>query len=242
VHALRHARPARQRQAPSDVRGAPAARAQVGLVAADRMYGAKRDIVQALGLDIVQVGARPPAPRAAASVCRVPECGRPTALSEGPFWAKHAAGPGSGYCRLYNLCLCLGVRGRACTGAGRGRAQEFPVFRDRMPQQLLAYLRLARLQDANLLAKARSPYPTLARGTLLCLAQGALPDCTLCSSSTGPCVDSTCLYVLARCKGRRGGACGREKRCLVSGHAASRCTRHQAGTLTRVAAAAAGQL
>ena len=29
------------------------------------------------------------------------------------------------------------------------------MFRDRMPQQLLAYLRLARLQDANLLAKAR---------------------------------------------------------------------------------------
>ena len=38
---------------------------------------------------------------------------------------------------------------------GLGIVQEFPVFRDRMPQQLLAYLRLARLQDANLLAKAR---------------------------------------------------------------------------------------
>jgi len=85
VHASWHARPARQRQAPSDVRGAPAARAQVGLVAADRMYGAKRDIVQALGLDIVQVGARPPAPRAAASVCRAPGCGNPSRSAEGPL-------------------------------------------------------------------------------------------------------------------------------------------------------------
>jgi len=82
----------------------------------------------------------------------------------------------------------LGVRGRACMGAGRGRAQEFPVFRDRMPQQLLAYLRLARLQDANLLAKARAPYPTLAQGAQPCLAQGALPDRALFSFSPCACM------------------------------------------------------
>jgi histone-lysine N-methyltransferase SETD3 len=35
------------------------------------------------------------------------------------------------------------------------RAQAFPVFRDRMPVQLLAYLRLARLTDTALLAKVR---------------------------------------------------------------------------------------
>ena len=32
-------------------------------------------------------------------------------------------------------------------------AQAFPVFRDRMPVQLLAYLRLARLTDTGMLAK-----------------------------------------------------------------------------------------
>ena len=31
--------------------------------------------------------------------------------------------------------------------------QEFPIFRDRFPNQLLAYLRLARVQDPGLLAK-----------------------------------------------------------------------------------------
>ena len=31
--------------------------------------------------------------------------------------------------------------------------QEFPVYRERMPMQLLAYLRLARLTDPALLAK-----------------------------------------------------------------------------------------
>ena len=39
-------------------------------------------------------------------------------------------------------------------------AQEFPVYRERMPLQLLAYLRLARLTDPALLAKVwDSPLP-----------------------------------------------------------------------------------
>ncbi len=40
--------------------------------------------------------------------------------------------------REFGVCLC---------------EQEFPIFRDRMPTQLLAYLRLARLTDPALLAK-----------------------------------------------------------------------------------------
>lgn len=36
-----------------------------------------------------------------------------------------------------------------------GDEAEFPVYADRMPTQLLAYLRLARVQDPGLLAKVR---------------------------------------------------------------------------------------
>ena len=48
------------------------------------------------------------------------------------------------------------------------------MFRDRMPQQLLAYLRLARLQDANLLAKARHAFGrwSVRRVCVPCLTSG----------------------------------------------------------------------
>lgn len=36
---------------------------------------------------------------------------------------------------------------------GLGQTAEFPVFQDKMPQQLLSYLRLSRIQDAAQLAK-----------------------------------------------------------------------------------------
>ncbi len=42
--------------------------------------------------------------------------------------------------------------------------QEFPVYRERMPIQLLAYLRLARLTDPALLAKVRDSVPSFSRG------------------------------------------------------------------------------
>lgn len=37
--------------------------------------------------------------------------------------------------------------------------QEFPIFADRMPTQLLAFLRLSRLQDSGELAKVRVALP-----------------------------------------------------------------------------------
>ena len=39
--------------------------------------------------------------------------------------------------------------------------QEFPVYRQRMPMQLLAYLRLARLTDSALLAKVGTAFFTI---------------------------------------------------------------------------------
>ena len=35
-------------------------------------------------------------------------------------------------------------------------SQEFPIYADRMPTQLLAYLRLSRLQDSGEMAKVNS--------------------------------------------------------------------------------------
>ncbi|CAL8465053.1 g4588 [Coccomyxa elongata] len=45
------------------------------------------------------------------------------------------------------------VKKQIVESVGFGIVQEFPIFRDRMPTQLLAYLRLARLTDPALLAK-----------------------------------------------------------------------------------------
>jgi hypothetical protein len=97
------------------LRGAPAARVQVGLVQADRMYGAKRDIVQALGLDIVQVGPRAPAPCSASSMCRLPDREDPLRSAEG------ARGPNMQQGRAVVL---LPVSALSLLGSARARMQR----------------------------------------------------------------------------------------------------------------------
>ena len=78
------------------------------------------------------------------------------------------------------LALCAGPR------------QEFPIAEDRMPTQLLTYVRLARIQDPAQLAKASQEPPPA-------LAPASLPPCLLAlftrgqGCSAGPCAAAAAL-------------------------------------------------
>eukprot|EP00983_Pelagomonas_calceolata_P110540 1159682-Pelagomonas_calceolata.AAC.3 len=45
------------------------------------------------------------------------------------------------------------LKNQVLESLGYGIEEEFPVYADKMPTQLLAYLRMARVQDPGLLAK-----------------------------------------------------------------------------------------
>ena len=101
----------------------------VGLVQTDRMFSTKKEILQAMGFNSVQV------------------------------------------CRSLPLLKCQSMAARTLAGMHMAlevqymsALQEFPVYRERMPIQLLAYLRLARLTDPALLAKVRDGVPSFPRG------------------------------------------------------------------------------